>query len=385
MPVLSRPVPTPTDASPRCERQNVGVENLFDTDIIVIRETLGDLFDELVQVMVDLGTPPIFLDSDDRPRVARLRDRATVVLNRWAAGQPETALAIVDRIPQGLRVPSISESLLVAAVWTAYCDLPPSVFLPPTLDSRVLAAVPRLAARLDDDGLVDVSELDARPHGLFVDGYSLHYHQLLRRGYHSNIHYELVGSLLSLPRRHDVRVRLAIDDRRLRLEQEHREFEERDYWFGRPLTDEVLDDMTAVGETFYGDPEGGLSFIHPYAGLSARWTTDGPLRTLEVEEFMPAGPRTAELVLARYLHAIRDTSKRTFIHCDCAVKAFDPKSYPSSQARFRSRGKGLHYRKLFRVDGALPADAWSQILAAWFRGNRLALEYLEGLSTKTST
>lgn len=372
------------DESSWCEWHSAPVEDLSDTDMIIIREALGDLFGELIQVMLDLGTPPIFLDSDDRPRIADLRERAKVVLDRWAAAEPKIASVVVDGIPEVLRGPIISESLLVAAVWTAYFDLPPRVFLPPTLDSRVFAAVPRLAARLDDDGLLDVSGLDARPHGLFVDGYSLHYHQLLRRGYHSNVHYGLIGSLLDLPRRHEVTVRLAIDDRRIRFEHEHEELEERDYWFGRLLTEEFLDDLAAVGETFYGDPDGGRSFVHPYAGLSARWTSDGSLRTLEVEEFMPVSPGTSKFVLARYLHAIRDTSKRTFIHCDGAVKVYDRESYPHSQATFRDRGKGLHYRKLFRIDGALPTDAWSHVLTAWFRGNRLVLEYLDGLSAEMS-
>lgn len=252
--------------------------------------------------------------------------------------------------------------------------------MPPRLDSRVFAALPALATRLDEDGLLDVSELDARPHGLFVNGYSLHYHQLLRRGFHSNIHYELVGSLLRLPSRHEARVRLAIDERRLRFEHEHEEIIERDYWFGRQLGDEVLDDLAAVGETFYGDPYGGQTLLHPYAGLSARWTTDGALRTIEVEEFVPVSTGASPL-LVRYLHAIRDTSMRMFIHCDGAVKVFDPGSYPRSQAQFRDRGKGLHYRKVFRVDGAIPADAWSHLLTGWFRGNHLVLEYVEGLGT----
>jgi hypothetical protein len=360
------------------------MEGFCEPDVLLVRKELGELFYGLLKVMIDLGTPPIFLYSDDRPRLVEARDRATALLDRWAVTEPDAVAAIVDRIPEVLRVPSASESLLQAAAWTAYFDLPQSIFLMPRLDSRVFAAAPRLATYLDDDGLLFVSELDARQHGLHIDAYSLHYHQLLRRGYHSNIHYELIGSLLSLPRRHDVTVRLAIDDRRLRFEHEHEGFEERDYWFGRPLTNEVLDDPDAIGETFYGDPKGGSSILHPYAGLSARWTTDGPLRTLQVEEFMPASSGTSELVLARYHHAIRDTSQQSFVHCDGAVKAYDRRSYPQSQAQFRDRGKGLHYRKVFRVDGALPTDAWSHLLSAWFRGNALALEFLAGSSDSAS-
>lgn len=67
--------------------------------------------------------------------------------------------------------------------------------------------------------------------------YSLHYHQLLRRGFGSNIHYELIGFVLDLARRNEqVRARIAIDERRLRRREEHQKIQERDYWYARNST-----------------------------------------------------------------------------------------------------------------------------------------------------
>ena len=134
-----------------------------------------------------------------------------------------------------LQLPEVSETLLEAAPWNDYFSVPESMLLPPDPHSRVFEAEPHLLMRLDDNGLLDVGGLDARAHGLFTGDFSLHYHQLLGRGFGSNIHYELTGTLLGLASRNDLTGRLAIDERRLRYRNEHEEIEERDYWRGPPL------------------------------------------------------------------------------------------------------------------------------------------------------
>lgn len=40
------------------------------------------------------------------------------------------------------------------------------------------------------------------------------------------------------------------------------------------------------------------------------------------------------------------------------------------------------YRKVFRLDGDIETDVWSNIAARWFRGNRLMKEYLDSLSAQ---
>jgi hypothetical protein len=157
--------------------------------------------------------------------------------------------------------------------------------------------------------------------------------------------------------------RLALDERRVRFKDEYQEIHESGYWYGRSLAEEDLDNLPAVGETFHGDPDGGASWLHPYAGLSVRWTADGALKVVEIEEFMPPPAPGSEWVFARYLHAIRDTSKRAFVHCDGAVKAFFADAYPRAQQDFKHRGKGDRYRKLFRIDGEFPVSVWSELNA----------------------
>lgn len=346
-------------------------------DIAAIQRKLGRKLVELRQTMLDVDVPPVFLFDDDRPRLVTVRSDAVDILDQWGTEEPEAVAGIYSRLPDVLQAPSASEALLEAATTATYFDLPISLFDNPPDDSRVFAAAPALVPLLDESGLVRVTGLDARPWGLHTGRYAFQYHQLLRRGFGSGIHYELIGTVLRLAEEHRLLVRLALDERRLRYAEEYREFFERDRWFGRALNDDDLDSLAAVGETFHGDPDGGTSWLHPYAGLSVRWTADGDLKSVEIEEFMPPPKPGDEWVFVRYLHAIRDTSKKAFVHCDGAVKAFAASTYPLTQQDFRARGKGDRYRKLFRVDGEFPASVWSDLACSWFRGNKLVLEYFD--------
>lgn len=344
-------------------------------DVAAVRERLGPLLGELHQTMLDVDTAPISLFSDDRPRLVEARTRAINKLEQWAADEPESVAGMYARLPDMLQNASAAESLLEAVTSANYFDLPIDLFNNPAPDSRVFAAAPDLVLRLDESGLVTVTGLDARPWGLHTGKHAFQYHQFLRRGYCSGIHYELIGNVLRLADQHNLVARFALDERRLRYKDEYEEFFEKDHWYGRSLSEEDLDLLSAVGETFHGDPNGGTSWLHPYAGLSVRWTADGPLKGVEIEEFMPPPKASDEWVFARYLHAIRDTTKKSFVHCDGALKAFAAERYPQTQQDFRSRGKGDHYRKLFRVDGEFPASVWSELACSWFRGNNLIGEY----------
>lgn len=346
-----------------------------------VKDCLGSAYDELLGAMLDLDVPPIYLYLDDRARLVQARDAAASAILAWATAEPSAVAKLVSLLPEPLRVDRHEVALLEGGTWRDYFDLPVAVFSSPSTDSPAWRAVPELAARLDDDGLIDIAGMDARPHGLLTRQHSLQYHQLLRRGFQSNVHYGLVAELLDARERYGCKTRLAIDERRVRLRSEHRELFEHDYWYGPPLNADVLDDMHALGETVHGDPEGGASLLNPYVALSVRWKAEGSLKIVEIEEQIPVhGNGVGQLLLARYLHAIRDTGAHEFVHCDGAVKAFDRSCYPQTPAEFEARGRGVHYRKVFRLDGGIPTETWSAVASQWFRGNRLIVEYLSSLS-----
>lgn len=352
-------------------------DHLNITDMAAVRGRLGHVYEDLYQTMIDVDAAPLLLFSTGSARLVAVRDKAMAILDQWAVEEPRVVADIHQRLMEVVRKPSVPESLLEAVCWSAHSDLSIELFDNPSTTSRVFAAAPNLIPLLDESGLVTITDLDARPWGLHTGNYAFQYHQFLRRGFGSNIHYELVRKVLRLAKEHDLIARIALDDRRLRFKEEYEESEEKDFWYGRVLVDDDVDNLSVVGETFHGDPDGGTSWLHPYAGLSVRWTADGPLKGVEIEEFMPPPKPGSDWVLARYLHAIRDTETKAFVHCDGAAKAFAAAKYPQTQNGFRTRGKGDYYRKLFRVDGQFPTAAWSELACSWFRGNKLILEYFE--------
>jgi len=352
-----------------------------------VRDRLGPLYEELVAVMIDLGVSPLYLSSDRWDRLVDVRTRAFDALHVWSADDPAGFKAVASKVPTELQSDDDATSLLEAATQTDFFVIADSTFRPPTAEDRAFASAPGLLERLDADGLVFLDGLNAQPHGLLHGDRSFHYHQLLRRSFMSNVNYELVGTLTGIAASSSVRVRVALDERRMRYRAEHDAILERDHWYGPPLDDAILDDLhSLLGETVHGDPREGRSSHHPYVATFFHWTRgtgrEDFYKTVEIEELVAVAQDEDGLVLARYLHAIRDTQRRVFIHCDGAVKAYERASYPRFVKDFRERERPAHYRKVFRLDGEIRTEQWSNVVAQWFRGNLLVKEYLSGLQVQ---
>lgn len=156
-----------------------------------------------------------------------------------------------------------------------------------------------------------------------------------------------------------------------------------DYWFGCKLTRDTIDSLHPehLGETWHMRPaDRPTTFAtHPVAATVFRWSADGYVKKLEVVEIAPRDSRAAKhgpYVLNRYLHALRDTRLKRFTHVDGAVRAYARDTYQATQANPKGNcGEAVRYRKLFRVDGAIEDAAWGKIVAHYFRGNELVIEY----------
>lgn len=353
----------------------------------------GEALHRLAQGMLDHEIPPAFLWRGIVPplNVEAEALQAKLELAVESNGKMSAVRSVLAGMPGLDRDPT--KALLQLATSHAYFEIPETLLGLPSKTSRVFSAIPQLAGRLDDRGLVHLTDLRATPRAVLLDGYALSYHQLLRRGFGSHVNDALLDYLLRLRRQMGLELRAAIDERRLRLAKDYREWVERDYWFGPHLTEEVLDAIDPKPTTLvhrWADPDDPRRLFDTSEEFTVRLTLDGRIRTVEAEELVV--PRRAasgsSFILVRYLHAQRDISRRVFIHCDGAVRAYLPETYerrrnlqglPRNDKDLVSR-----YRKLFRVDGDIATDEWSQIVALWFRGNHLALEALEGLATNSS-
>jgi hypothetical protein len=151
-----------------------------------------------------------------------------------------------------------------------------------------------------------------------------------------------------------------------------------DYWFGMKLNRADLDDPSKTGATVHGRrPENHDQFGFPLLRTEFRWSADGHMKTLEVQETVPRDAHffDSEYVENRYVHSIRDTQVRRFIHLDGAVKAFPLEHYgPSVDCPELPQATPL-YRKLFRIDGEIDDGDWGRLVAHFFRENELVIEY----------
>jgi hypothetical protein len=352
-------------------------------------EALG----RLVQVMLDHEVPPAFMwRGIAKPLDTEADALRAQLASALDAGSMEARVrSVLEGIP-GLERDDV-KALLQLATWQGYFALPDTLLSAPSVTSRVFSAVPQLRDRLDDRGLLDLARLRATPGALFVGEYALSYHQLLRRAFGSHVNDALIGHLLRLQRADGLALRAAIDDRRLRLARDYRVWLERDYWFGPHLSEKVLDGPEREPSTLvhrWGDPDDPRRLFDSSEEFSIRLSREGGTRTIEAEEVVAPERATSSSgsILVRYLHAQRDTSRHMFVHCDGAVRAYLPYNYAlrrDSQGLPRNdKDLVAQYRKVFRVDGDIATDDWSQIVALWFRGNNLAIEALDDLADTTT-
>lgn len=348
----------------------------------LLRNVIGDVsIGRLVQAMLDVAVPPMNLAWDGGPTLNALRDAALDSLAEYLKQQtPEQICLLRGDLPWHLQDGELGPAVLECGTRDRYFALPDSIYEASPADSRVLQRVPRLRDLFDDDGLLRVDGLKAESQALFVDDWAVHYHQLLRRHFSSNVNDALLGVLLEAARRSDNELRLAIDHRRICSSQEFHEFGERDYWYGPPLTDAWLDDPYAVGRTVHEDPAGddapsGFRAFYAYWRMGS--STE---KIVQIEELPTLSSQIEGRHLCRYLHAIRDIERKVFIHCDGAVRMYEDATFAARGGEAMPTATNAdRYRKVFRIDGSIETQEWSHIVAKWFRHNQLAFEYLGGL------
>jgi len=174
-------------------------------------------------------------------------------------------------------------------------------------------------------------------------------------------------------------VQMALDPNRVVASSEIQDVFLKDYWWGLKLKRRDLDDLRATGTSIHGRVSGSAG-DHPYPLLwtQFRWKANGHLKELEVQEVVPRETHwfgRGLYVVNRYIHSIRDTHAAGFIHLDGAAKAFCKSGYNATAADPQGvQGEPL-YRKLFRIDGALPDAEWSCLVSHFYRMNELVIEY----------
>jgi len=150
-----------------------------------------------------------------------------------------------------------------------------------------------------------------------------------------------------------------------------------DRWFPSTATGEVTEHRRLEENPV-------LELMLPLDKTQVMWTRKQERKTVQIEELVPVNSTRhtrCSLVLNRYLHSIWEMNETAFGHADGAIRAYSRDDYgvrQNSDLRGYS-GKATAYKKLFRIDGAIRMQEWSDLTWKFFFGNELVIEYLESL------
>ena len=250
----------------------------------------------------------------------------------------------------------------------------------------------------DKQGLVCLSDIQTRASLLdhcidMHDGTRIYLHQFLRRNFSGN--FVDTPSVLAQSIEDGKKVEVRIDPYRVGNMSRYVNIVERDYWYGRKFSLELLDDKNNKEDvtihTFFQDKD------HPYC--HAEYVTifrtsmlDSDKRQFIIEEYIPKenwikGRMPGyynENVLQRYAHFVYDQDKKTFEHVDCSVRVFDRREYDEIYEKVKaSKAPKSHIGKrykLLKISNDVSMELTKDVLYAFFRQNPHIMEYFCNVS-----
>jgi hypothetical protein len=354
---------------------------------------------KLVTKMRHYDIHPIYLPDIDylygesHPLNAQLNDlvslianddelRATYdVLDSYWREQIQLA-SLLKRDAQTIKL--VATYLIVSLTHQSYYDVKRYIKANYREQSEVLKTYPELADHEDEEGLIPLGTPGFVPAGvgggIYYKDHLLFYHQFLRRFFTSSPNYPFLNALVEYHKNYrDQHVAIAIDHLRLMPKDLFRQTFEKARSFGPPLALKSVDDPYAVGLTvFTADPR--LISLQHIERTEFYWSFSDGLKTFQVEEvyslkYLP--DTSKELVLARYVHSIRDIQAHAFIHLDGAVKIYQRNQYAERfSTTMPDSPRALEKIKVFRIDGIIGDNEWSWLIGLYYQENPMVAEYL---------
>lgn len=281
--------------------------------------------------------------------------------------------------PETLESRFLATRQIEMATGAAQGELNDRALSKPKPTDRVYQAVPGLFKRQSTrDFLLPltgemVKDGTGQSDRVFVDGDNAYFpHPALR---HNR---ELIARLCSLAEAgHPVSV--AIDPYRMLPSGSVPGVVLADYWWGMKLKRKDLDDIRKIDNARHGrPPEKNQQNMFQLLFTDFRWSVKGVEKTIEVQESIPGESpvnRSEKYILNRYVHSIRNTKVKSFIHLDGAMKAFPKEGYFATINDPEAEQGKERYRKMFRVDGNIPDEEWAPLISQFFRANELIIEY----------
>lgn len=246
----------------------------------------------------------------------------------------------------------------------------------------VLKACPSVKVN-EKDGLVPLSAMKNVLPGVFeIDGFLVFASRLFRRSGSllNNLNEDFLSRYQKLPSELNPRISLDLD--LIGLPGTARQEFEYQYWWG-PKFDDDLSKIPSGVSRF-----GNEKYDKIFANISATeffWHSQDDRKTFECEE-INANPEIVdgeEKYRCRYVHSMMDAGMENVVHLDGAVRTYsDEKMLERMDTDISKAGHHTDYKKLWRIDGAIPVSQWKELITHYFRDNMLIGEYFHGEDEK---
>ena len=174
--------------------------------------------------------------------------------------------------------------------------------------------------------------------------------------------------------------RIAVDPQRLMPREFYRHLFEMDSWFSPTFDRSALDDPHAIGLTVIRRQQPSMFDLltAPLDRTEFYWSFRDGVKALEIEEVARADNIQDAYYLTRHAHSERKIGQpQQFIrHFDGAVKAYLQDSYPLRLAAQMPREPKCYRKpKLFRIDRQIDIDVWIDLIAHFYKGNEMIIQY----------
>jgi hypothetical protein len=292
-----------------------------------------------------------------------------------------------------LMLKNVAIFLVISLTQHSYNDVKRYIKTDYRKQSEVLRTFPEIANYEDDEGLLPLGKPEFVPAGvgggIYYKDHLLFYHQFLRSSFSSDLNASFLNALVEYHKKHrDQRVAVAIDHLRLMSKEWFRQTFGKARSFGPPLALKSLDDPLAIGLTVYEPDEPRLIPLVGFERTEFYWSIkhNDTKKAFEVEEvYSPKQISKVddELVLARYVHTLRNIEAHAFTHLDGAVKIYRRNQYEQrNKTKMPNELKAMKKIKVFRIDAdagkgeAISNDEWSRLIGFFFQENTMVAEYL---------
>jgi hypothetical protein len=263
----------------------------------------------------------------------------------------------------------------------------------PDLTHRLLSPVPR-----DREGLYSLADLSAhlsldeyQPGYLFHQNFVAMAHPCFRRALYPGNHFapRFIELFWEFDKTDSSRY-LALDDNRVRIDVDGPTCMERDTWFGAPFCRDIA--SISAGPAKLRPPPiaqriNSTHFADAYC-LDIKWSDANNVKVFQALELKSESVtieyQGEEFHPARYVHAEFDIAAGAFRHFDGAIQYFSEDEYRQRrESDFNHNVKSPSHlkarsHKVFKINGRIEVDEWSELFCHFLAGNPLAIEYISG-------